>query len=145
MVALQTAPPANNFILNNHDNMAHELDMMMGENGILLGFTGDVWNVSCVRYVLWLQRQAFKLSTKGVSSALIVPNRPYELNGFFMSIPREIPFPLLADPTGDVYEDLGMAQPGYVLLSRDRDVLGRWQINDSTSLSLKSVLYRLGK
>ncbi|MEO1646346.1 MAG: hypothetical protein AAFR67_14230, partial [Chloroflexota bacterium] len=99
MVALQTAPPANNFILHNHDNMAHELDMMMGENGILLGFTGDVWNVSCVRYVLWLQRQAFKLSTKGVSSALIVPNRPYELNGFFMSIPREIPFPLLADPT----------------------------------------------
>lgn len=145
MVALDAAPSIANFTLNNHNNRAHELNLMMGEQGILLGFTGDVWDVSCVRYVLWLQRQAFKLATYGVQSALVAPNRPYELNGFFMSIPREIQFPLLADPRREVYDSLGMDKPGFVLLGRDREVLGRWQVKDTGSLSLKSVLYRLRK
>lgn len=145
MVALDTTPSITSFTLNDHNNRSHELNFMMGEQGILLGFTGDVWDVSCVRYVLWLQRQAFKLATYGVHSALVAPNRPYELNGFFMSIPREIQFPLLADPRREVYDQLGMDNPGFVLLGRDREVLGRWQVKDTSSLSLKSVLYRLRK
>src|SRR5690606_86846 len=121
MVANQIMPVAINFELKNHENIPHRLDMLMGEKGILLGFTGDVWDVSCVRYVLWLQRQAFKLSTQGINCALIVPNQPYELNGFFMSIPRNIPFPLLADPMLDVYENIGMEKAGYMLLNREGD------------------------
>jgi len=143
MVAAQVTPTNINFELKNHENVPYRLENLMGENGILLGFTGDVWEVSCVRYVLWLQRQNFKLSTLGINCALIVPNQTYELNGFFMSIPRDIPFPLLADPTHGVYEDLGMEKPGYMLLNRDGEILGRWYLNETASLSLKSVLYRL--
>lgn len=143
MIATQVSATNINFELKNHENIPYHLENLMGEKGILLGFTGDVWQVRCVRYVLWLQRQSFKLSTQGINSALIVPNQTYELNGFFMSIPRNIPFPLLADPTHQVYNDLGMEKAGYMLLNREGDILGRWYINETASLSLKSVLLRL--
>jgi hypothetical protein len=103
------AQSKSDFVLNNHENISHRLSMMMGEKGILLGFTGDVWDLNCVRYVLWTQRQSFKLSSFGVNTALVVPNHCYELNGFFMSIPRDINFPLLADPAYKVYGDYDMA------------------------------------
>jgi len=142
MVTAHVTPTNINFELKNHENVPYRLENLMGEHGMLLGFTGDVWQVSCVRYVLWLQRQSFKLSTYGINSALIVPNQTYELNGFFMSIPRDIPFPLLADPNASVYETVGMEKPGYMLFNRDGDILGRWYVNDTASLSLKSVMYR---
>ena len=127
------------FKLKNHDNVDHQLSMMMGERGILLGFTGDVWDVSCVRYVLWLQRRNFKLSAQGINCAMIVPNQSYELNGFYLSIPRDIKFPLLADPAGDVYNDFGMEQPGYVLLNHAGEVLQRWYIGDAMSMSMRNI------
>lgn len=128
------------FVLNNHKNISHQLSMIMGEKGILLGFTGDVWDLNCVRYVLWTQRQNFKLNSFGVNSALIVPNHCHELNGFFMSIPRDINFPLLADPSFSVYGAYDMAMPGFVLLNRDAEVINKWYITDTNSLSVRSVL-----
>ena len=128
------------FVLNNHNNISHQLSMMMGEKGIFLCFTGDVWNLNCVRYVLWTQRQAFKLNSFGVNSALIVPNHCHELNGFFMSIPRDITFPLLADPSCKVYGTFDMALPGFVLLNRDAEIINKWYITDTSSLSVRAVL-----
>ena len=143
MVASQLMQVGINFELKNHENIPYNFNMLKGERGILLGFTGDVWDVSCVRYVLWLQRQNFKLATQGLNCALIVPNQTYELNGFFMSIPRTISFPLLADPTQLLHNKVGMEKPGYMLLNQYGDIKGRWYINDTASLSLQSVLYRL--
>lgn len=140
MVAYQLTPVGINFELKNHQNVSYNLETIRGENGILLAFTGDVWDVSCVRYMLWLQRQNFKLATMGVNCALIAPNQPYELNGFFMSIPREISFPLLANPTKSLFEEVSMEKPGYMLLGHDGDVKARWYVNDSASLSLRSVM-----
>lgn len=143
MVANQLASVGINFELKNHQNVSYNLDMLRGEHGILLGFTGDVWDVSCVRYMLWLQRQNFKLAALGVNTALIAPNQTYELNGFFMSIPRTISFPLLADPTRSLFDEVEMEKPGYLLLGHDGDIKGRWYVNETASLSLRSVLYRL--
>lgn len=131
------------FVLNNHENISHRLSMLMGEKGILLGFTGDVWDLNCVRYALWMQRQSFKLASSGVNAALIIPNHSYELNGFFMSIPRGLNIPLLADPKFQAYGDFDMAMPGFVLLNREGEVLNKWYITDTSSLSLKSVLASL--
>lgn len=143
MIAKQVVTTVSDFELKNHDNISHRLSMMMGERGILLGFTDDVWHVSCVRYVLWLQRQSFKLATEGINSAIIVPNQTYELNGFFMSIPRIIPFPLLADPTAHIYHEFEMSRPGFMLISRDGEIQGRWYVDDTSSLSLSEILQNL--
>lgn len=143
MLAHQLTTVGINFELKNHQNVPYTMETIRGENGILLAFTGDVWDVSCVRYMLWLQRQNFKLAALGVNCALIAPNQTYELNGFFMSIPRVISFPLLADPTKSLFDEVGMEKPGYLLLGHDGDVKARWYVNETASLSFRSVVYRL--
>jgi peroxiredoxin len=137
---LATMQTKRDFTLNNHENISYRLSMMMGEKGILLAFTGDVWDLSCVRYALWMQRQCFKLASAGLNAALIIPNHTYELNGFFMSIPRGINAPLLADPKYQVYGDFDMALQGFVLLNREGDILNKWYITDTASLSARAVL-----
>ena len=132
-----------NFALKDHEKTVQELEMMMGERGILLGFAGDVWDVSCVRYVLWLQRQNFKLSAQGINCAMIVPNQTYELNSFYHSIPRDISFPVLADSLGAVYDDFGMEEAGYVLLNRNGEVLKRWYITGMMFMSMNNVMCAL--
>ena len=144
MVVNQTSSVVSDFVLNNHENIPHRLSMMMGDKGILVGFTGDVWDLSCVRYVLWMQRQSFKLAAQGVTSAFVIPNETYELNGFFMSIPRNIPFPLLADPKQSISAKFGMETPGFMLLNRDGEVQERWYVTDTSSLSIRVVLNRIG-
>lgn len=128
------------FTLNNHENISYRLSMMMGEKGMLLAFTGDVWDLSCVRYALWMNRQCFKLAASGLNTAIIIPNHPYELNGFFMSIPRGITVPLLADPKYQVYGDFDMATQGFVLINREGDILNKWYITDTASLSARAVI-----
>jgi hypothetical protein len=128
------------FSLNNHENISYSLSTMVGYNGILLAFAGDVWDLSCVRYALWMHRQCFRLVTNGLHAAIIIPNHPYELNGFYMSIPRGIHVPLLADPKYQVYGDFDMAHQGFVLLNREGHILNKWYITDTASLSAKAVL-----
>ncbi|MGJ3240757.1 MAG: redoxin domain-containing protein [Anaerolineae bacterium] len=129
------------FELKDHEGVAYHLDMLMGERGTLLGFTGDVWEVSSVRYVLWLQRQHFKLASKGIQCALIIPNQPYELNGFYLSIPRKITFPLLADPNRDLYDAVGMDKSGYMAINDEGVELARWYLKETATLSMNAVLY----
>lgn len=143
MMARPMTLTIDNFELKDHESTLYRLSAMMGENGILLGFTNDVWDISAVRYVLWLQRQRYKLSTFGINTALIVPNQCYELNGFFKSIPRDIQFPMLADPQEIVYRQFTMEKSGYLLLDAEGQELERWYLKENASLSVKSVLTRL--
>lgn len=123
-----------------HNNFDACLASQMGTNGLLLGFSGDLWELSSVRQVLWLHRQMYKLTLHGLGSAVIVPNEPYELNGFFMSIPREITFPLWADITNHVYDTLEMNdRAGFVLLDTNMAVVRRWFTQDSVP-SVRDVI-----
>ncbi|MEM9954659.1 MAG: hypothetical protein AAF846_23820 [Chloroflexota bacterium] len=143
MVTNQIMPSTMNFRLKNHENIAYELDMLHGENGLLIAFTDDVWEVSSVRYVLWMQRYNFRLAARGINCAMIVPNQPYQLNGFYLSIPRDITIPLLADPNQEVYQTLGMEQSGYLLLDNKHEIMHRWYLNGNASISLKSIMYHM--
>ncbi len=131
------------FELKNHENVSHCLNMIMGKRGVLLAFSGNAWDLSSVRYALWLQRQNFKLATSGIQCAMIVPNQTYDLTGFYLSIPNHIPFPLLADPTFVVYKEVSMKRAGYVLLNQERHILGRWYIDDIMSFSVQNILQAL--
>lgn len=140
MIAKQNTQKIDDFKLENYDNISHQLKMMMGEKGILLCFTGDLWDVGSVRSALWLQRQSFKLSKNGINCAMIAPNETHELRGFYMSLPNNIPCPLLADPSKSVTEKATMESPGYLLLNRDGDILGRWYADNSTAINVREVL-----
>ncbi len=131
------------FRLHNHENVPQRLQHLMGEKGVLLVLTSDIWDLSSVRYVLWLQRSSYKLSLNGIQSAVIVPAQPYEINGFYMSIPRAIPFPLLADPNGEVYEAFG-SKEGFVLVGRDRKMRKQWAPLDRSTPRIRDILRYTG-
>lgn len=125
------------------NDISYELDKLMGEVGMLLSFTSDVWDINCIRYVFWLQKHSYKLCTYGINSVLITPNTDYELNLFDESMPRDMPFHLLADPTEQLKQKFEMKKAGYILLGSEGEELGRWYIKENASLSLKSLLTRL--
>lgn len=129
-----------NFQLLNHENVRYQLTNLMGESGILVGFSGDIWDLGSVRRVLWLQRQVYKLSMSGIMAAIVVPNETYELNGFYMSIPRMIPFPLLADPNREIHELCQIEFPGFVLLDRNRTVTRKWFLQSGATPRTRDII-----
>lgn len=137
-IAPNTQAP--NFRLLNHENVAHNMPQVMGENGLLMVFAGNVWDLGCIRTVLWLQRQMYKLSLHGINAVVIAPNHTYDLSGFFMSIPRNIPFPMLADPDSKVYAEYGVESSGYIMLDSNHHVRNVWKLNAGVVPHIKDIL-----
>ena len=142
-IALNDTAPhtqAPNFRLLNHENVAYNMPQVMGENGLLMVFTGNVWDLGCIRTVLWLQRQVYKLSLHGIKAVVIAPNHTYDLSGFFMSIPRNIPFPMLADPDSKVYAEYGVESSGYIMLDSNHHVRNIWKLNAGVVPHIRDIL-----
>ena len=112
----------------------------MGRNGLLIGFCGDVWDLNSVRNVMWLQRHTYKLMLAGIEACIIIPNHTYELTSFYMSIPRTIPFQVLADPEARVYAAYNIQQPSYVYLDRKGQQRMGYTIQHGTEPQLHEVV-----
>lgn len=128
------------FSLQNHQGKRFNLSGLMGEVGMLLGFCGDIWDLASVRHVLWLQRQSTKLASRGINSAIIVPNYPHDLNGFYISIPRDILFPLLADPSQKVYDSFGIDDSGFVFIDANGLIRKRWMLVEGAVPQIRDIL-----
>ena len=144
MVSLLTDPyiglQVNDFTLHTHNNKPIRLSSQIGDVGLLLGFSGDIWDLSSVRQVLWLHRQSYKLGLHGLGTVVVVPNQAHELHSFFLSIPREITFPLLADKNQATYTAFDMTQTsGFVLVNPDMCIVRRWLTHDNVP-SVRDVI-----
>jgi hypothetical protein len=124
----------------NPDTQLFDIANLMGETGILLCFTGYIWDLRCIRYALWLQQYSEQFKTQGLSSTLVLPAHKYELSGFLMSIPQSIRFSLVADPENILLQEYGMDKPGFVLLNPEQDVLNRWYAEDALYIGVRRVL-----
>jgi hypothetical protein len=97
----------------------------------MLGFIGDIWMPTSVRRIFWLQRNATKFALSGAPVALLVRENAHTLYGFRMSSPLPVPFPLLADVSGDVHRTYNMdVYPGLVLLDRHHLTRAKWLVPD---------------
>lgn len=135
----QAIPSAiDDFRLYNHENIAYSLSHLMGERGILLGFSGDIWSLDSMRHVRWLQKRSYKLALRDIGAAIIVPTETYEISGFYMSNPNPIPFPLLADPERRVYDLFGL-EAGFVLLDAQRHMRKSWSLRKGHTPSLREI------
>lgn len=115
------------FALSNHKNMTYTLDDLMGTNGVLLSFIGDIWHPTSVRRILWLQRHVGKFALMGTPVAVLVRDLNETLYGFEMSNPLPVPFPLLADETGDVHRQYQMNRhPGLLLIDKQSMIREKW-------------------
>jgi peroxiredoxin len=134
---------ASNFRLLNYENIAYNLAQVMGENGLVLIFAEDVWNLTCIRNVLWLQRQVYKLSLNGIKATVVVPNHTYDVSSFYMSIPRKILFPILADRDGKIYQAYGIEDAGFVVIDNHQQIRDMWTLKTGIVPHIGDILNTL--
>jgi peroxiredoxin len=122
---------AQDFLLPDYNQQRHSLEGLMGGNGVLLGFIGDIWRPTSVRRILWLQRHVSKFALLGTPIALLVRDQPHTLFGFQMSSPLPVPFPLLADTDGSVHRAYSMeTMPGLLLIDHRCVIRHKWLMTD---------------
>jgi peroxiredoxin len=115
------------FCLPDSRKKMQDLDNLMGKNGILLGFIGNIWHVTSVRRILWLQHHLHKFALMGTPVALLIQEHPNTIYGFQMSSPLPVPFPMLADEDGAVHKQYRMANhPGLLLVNREGILHHKW-------------------
>ncbi|MBZ0301630.1 MAG: peroxiredoxin family protein [Anaerolineae bacterium] len=87
-----------------HESRVTTLEELMGEHGLILGFTGDIWDPGSVRRILWFQRHYPQFMKLGIQVALLVCGEPHALYGFSMSSVVPLEFPLLSDVDRAVHD-----------------------------------------
>ena len=119
------------FCLVNHENIETTLPEMVGTRGLLMGFTGDIWQPASVRRILWLQRHYNQFARMGVDLALLICDKPHMLYGFSMSSTTPLKFPLLADVDRNVHKLYRMDRyAGLVLLDNNYTIRDKWIVPD---------------
>jgi peroxiredoxin len=119
--------PAPHFTLPDHGRTARSLGSIIGQRGVVLGFTGDIWRPASIRRIIWLQRHATLLQRTGFNVALLIRDEPHMVYGFYASSPNPPVFPMLADTDGDVHRLFGMTEStGMVILDQALIMRQRW-------------------
>ncbi len=115
------------FRLTDGNKNVHALNDLMGTNGLLIGFIGNIWHVTSVRRILWLQHHLHKFALMGTPVTLLIQEHVSTIYGFQMSSPLPVPFPMLADEDGSVHTQYQMERhPGLLLIDRNRILRHKW-------------------
>jgi peroxiredoxin len=136
------------FSLLNHEHRESNLCGLMGKKGLLLGFTGDIWQPASVRRILWLQRQHSRFVRQGINVALLICDKPHMLYGFYMSSVMPLGFPLLADPDRAVHVKFSMERhAGLILIDSNGIIRDKWLVPDErvwpNAQELQDAFHRL--
>ena len=122
---------APNFKVLDHAQIEQQMSSLIGRNGLILGFIGDIWQSASIRRIIWLQRHATSFIRTGHNVALLIRDQPHMLFGFYVSSPTPPQFPLLADVEGTVHRLFNMTRyPGMVLIDRQHVVRHKWLMPD---------------
>jgi peroxiredoxin len=122
---------APNFTIPNHAQEPQRMSDLIGRNGLILGFIGDIWQSASIRRIIWLQRHAHTFIRTGHNVALLISDQPHMLYGFYVSSPTPPEFPLLADVDGSIHRLFNMTRyPGMVLVDKTRVVRHKWLMPD---------------
>ena len=118
-----------NFNIYDHAGTAQTLSGMMGENGVVLGFVGDIWNPVNIQRIIWLQKHAHSIHRSGYELALIARDKPSALYGYYVSSLTPPPFPLLSDLDGTIHRLFEMNdRAGMVVLDSTQVAHHKWEM-----------------
>lgn len=142
LVNLALAAPE--FSVRDHAGKTQTLSNMMGTNGLVLGFLGEIWSPINIQRIIWLQKHAHSIHRAGYKLALVTRDQPHVLYGYYVSSLTPPPFPLLADESGEVHTQFEMfGRAGMIALDRAKLARHKWEvpadriwprINDITSI-----------
>ncbi len=103
------------------------LQDLMGDQGLLIGFIGNIWHPTSVRRILWMQHYFQKFIALGTPAVLLLHEHISTIYGFEISSPLPVPFPMLADEDGAVHHVYRMDRhPGLLLVDRDYILRQKW-------------------
>jgi len=117
------------FSAKDDENKLHQLDDLMGENGLVLAFVYGTWCATCVEALHALTRYAPQLKKEGVNVAAVLIDDPADLHNFKASSPRPVQFPLLADKDESIH-NIYKADSSKVYMVIDRDYVLRHKFID---------------
>jgi peroxiredoxin len=122
---------APDFTVLNHAQQPVKMSSLMGRNGLILGFIGDIWQSANIRRIIWLQRHANTFIRSGHNVALLIRDEPHMLYGFYVSSPTPPEFPLLADLDDEIHRLFNMSRfPGMVLVDKEHIIRHKWLMPD---------------
>ncbi len=123
--------PAPDFGVLSHNSQMMSLEDLMGERGLVLGFSGDIWEPASVRRILWFQRHYPQFARLNVNLALLLCNQPHQLYGYSMSSKATLEFPLLADVSREVHTLYNMERyAGLVIVDAAGMIRDKWLMPD---------------
>jgi peroxiredoxin len=123
--------PAPDFGVLSHTNHVMSLESLMGERGLGLGFSGDIWEPASVRRILWFQRYFPQFARLKVNLGLLLCNQPHQLYGYSMSSVTRLEFPLLADVNREVHALYNMERyAGLVVVDATGIIRDKWLMPD---------------
>jgi len=123
--------PAPDFAARDQDGLFHRLPNLIGENGLILSFIGNIWQPANVRRIIWLQRHANSFIREGFNVALVASDDTYLLYGFYASSPVQMDFPLLADVDGHIHALYSLSQaPAMLIIDRTQVIQHKWVMPD---------------
>lgn len=117
------------FSVRDHAGKTQTLSHMMGVNGLVIGFVGEIWNPVNIQRIIWLQKHVHSIHRSGYKVALVTRDQPHILYGYYISSLTPPPFPLLADETGDVHALFEMqGRAGMVVLDPLKIARHKWEV-----------------
>ena len=117
------------FSINDHAGKPQTLVNMMGMNGVVLGFIGEIWNPVNIQRIIWLQKHAHSIHRSGYKLALVTRDPSQMLYGYYVSSLTPPPFPLLADVDGEIHGLFDMmGRSGMVVLDRLKVARHKWEM-----------------
>ncbi|MCU0481083.1 MAG: peroxiredoxin family protein [Anaerolineae bacterium] len=117
------------FSAQDDQNNTHNLDDLMGENGLILAFVYGTWCATCVEALHALTRYAPQLQKEGVNIAAVLIDDTADIHNFRRSSPRPIHFPLLADKDERIHHTY-RANSSKVYMVIDREYVLRHKFID---------------
>lgn len=119
---------ASDFVLQDYELNPRDLDSLMYEHGVVIGFIKDIWVPASIRRILFMQKHHRKFHEAGVNIALIIADQPHTLHSFHLSSEVKVNVPLLADPELEAHTLYNMQHPGLVLVDRQHTIRKKWLI-----------------
>ena len=117
------------FSIYDHAGKPQTLSNMLGGNGVVIGFIGDIWNPVNIQRIIWLQKHAHSIHRSGYKLALVTRDQPQMLYGYYVSSLTPPPFPLLADVDGAIHSLFDMmGRSGMVVLDRTKVARHKWEM-----------------
>lgn len=127
LIHLESSMPE--FHVRDHAGKYQSLSHMMGSNGLVIGFLGEIWNPINIQRIIWLQKHVHSIHRSGYKVALITRDQPQILYGYYVSSLTPPPFPLLADESGEVHGLFDMVgRAGMVVLDPLKIARHKWEV-----------------